>query len=70
MRDEAIAAFVVLHAGAATTEDGIVAWCAERLAGFRVPTSVEFVQELPRTAVGKIQKHVLKARWAERGVDA
>jgi crotonobetaine/carnitine-CoA ligase len=70
MRDEAIAAFVVLHAGAATTEDGIVAWCAERLASFRVPTSVEFVQELPRTAVGKIQKHVLKARWAERGVDA
>lgn len=69
MRDEAIAAFLVLHRDAEATEDGVIAWCAERLASFRVPSSVEFLDELPRTAVGKIQKHVLKADWLGRGVD-
>ena len=68
MRDEAIVAFVVLHPGAEATVDGIVAWCAERLASFRVPGSVEFVEDLPRTAVGKIKKHVLKAGLSQRVV--
>jgi crotonobetaine/carnitine-CoA ligase len=70
IREEAIAAFVVLHPGGAVDEEGMIAWCAERLATFRVPGSVEFLDELPRTAVGKIQKHVLKAQWLERRVDA
>jgi crotonobetaine/carnitine-CoA ligase len=70
MRDEAIAAFVVLRPDGAVSEEGIVAWCAERLASFRVPSSVEFLDALPRTAVGKIQKHVLRTRWLERGVGA
>jgi crotonobetaine/carnitine-CoA ligase len=70
MRDEAIAAFVVLREDATATEDGILGWCAARLASFRVPGAVEFLDELPRTAVGKIQKHVLKAQLLERGAEA
>ena len=62
MRDESIKMFVVLHEGAAVTEDELIAWSAARLAKFKVPGAVEFVAGLPRTSVGKIQKHILRKR--------
>jgi crotonobetaine/carnitine-CoA ligase len=61
MRDEAIKAYVVLREGRAATVEELIAWCAARLAKFRVPELVEFRSELPRTSVGKIQKHLLRA---------
>jgi crotonobetaine/carnitine-CoA ligase len=64
IRDEAIKAFVILHPDAAATADDLIGWCAERLAKFRVPEVVEFRQELPRTSVGKIQKHLLRSESA------
>jgi len=60
VRDQAIKIFVVLHEGAATTEEDIIGFCAERVVRFKVPSFVEFVDELPRTSVGKIRKHVLR----------
>jgi crotonobetaine/carnitine-CoA ligase len=62
MRDEAIIAFVVPHPGASISEQEIINWCRTRLAKFKVPSSVELVAALPRTSVGKIQKHVLRQR--------
>ena len=41
------------------TEDEIMAWCKERMAKFKVPTQVEFRDELPKTTVGKILRRVL-----------
>jgi long-chain acyl-CoA synthetase len=35
------------------------AWCKERLAPFKVPTSVEFIKEVPKTTVGKILRREL-----------
>ena len=67
MRDEAILAVVVPRGGeegrppAALTGDDVIGWCRERLAGFRVPQFVRFRAELPRTSVGKVRKHVLRA---------
>ncbi|MDP8922537.1 MAG: AMP-binding protein [Chloroflexota bacterium] len=61
IRDEAIVAFVVPRESTSPTADDLIAWCAERLAPFRVPERVELRAELPRTSVGKIQKHVLRA---------
>ena len=67
MRDEAIVAVVVPRGtergepAASLTEDEVIGWCRERLASFRVPHAVRFRTELPRTAVGKIRKHVLRA---------
>jgi acyl-coenzyme A synthetase/AMP-(fatty) acid ligase len=61
MRDEAIVAVVVVVEGESLDGDAVIAWCADRLASFRVPERVEFRDELPRTSVGKIQKHVLRA---------
>lgn len=62
MRDESIKVYLVLHEGMTATSEEIVQWCAERLATFKVPAMVEFVDELPRTSVGKIQKHLLRQR--------
>ena len=38
----------------------IIAHCKQRLAGYKAPTSVEFRDEIPRTATGKIQKFKLR----------
>ena len=65
IRDEAILALVIPGEGIAPTEAELIAWCAERLARFRVPERVIFRTELPRTSVGKIQKHLLRAEYAE-----
>ncbi|MCP5153941.1 MAG: AMP-binding protein [Ectothiorhodospiraceae bacterium] len=61
MRDEAIVAFVVPHAGATPSAATLIEWCRERLATFRVPSRIELRDTLPRTSVGKIQKHILRA---------
>ena len=47
--------------GESLESDTVIDWCKERLAGFRVPERIEFRQKLPRTSVGKIQKHLLRA---------
>jgi len=60
VRDEAIHAVVVLREGAVLTVDELIGHCRERLARFKVPDSVEFTGSLPRTSVGKIQKHLLR----------
>jgi len=57
---EAPHAYVVLKAGATATEPELIAYTRDRLAHFKAPHSVTFVQELPKTATGKIQKYVLR----------
>lgn len=64
MRDEAIKACVILREGAAATEAELIAWCAARLARFRVPEIGELYDDFPRTSVGKVQKHILRAQGA------
>ena len=53
-------AFVVLRPGTTSTGEELRAFARERLAGFKVPSGVTFVGELPKTATGKIQKNVLR----------
>ncbi len=60
MRDESIAAFVILRESQTATADEIISFCQQRLSKFRVPEVVEFRDEFPRTSVGKIQKHILR----------
>lgn len=57
-------AFVVLKAGASTTEDEMREFAREKMAHFKVPHSFDFVPELPKTATGKIQKYVLRGKKA------
>jgi acyl-CoA synthetase (AMP-forming)/AMP-acid ligase II len=53
-------AYVVARPGAAPAPEDLVAFCRERLAGFKVPRSVEFLPELPRNAGGKVLKRRLR----------
>ncbi len=53
-------AFVVIKAGQSATEEELRTFVRDRMAHFKVPKSVTFVDELPKTATGKIQKYVLR----------
>jgi fatty-acyl-CoA synthase len=59
---EAPHAFVVLHEGARADERELLDFARANLAHFKAPHSVTFIQELPKTATGKIQKYILRAR--------
>jgi len=61
---EAPHAFVVLKTGAAASADELRAFARDHLAHFKAPHTVTFVDELPKTATGKIQKFVLRGRRA------
>lgn len=64
---EVLKAIVVLRKGSAVTPAELLAATRRRIAEFKVPRSVEFVESLPRTPSGKIQKHVLREPyWAGR----
>jgi acyl-CoA synthetase (AMP-forming)/AMP-acid ligase II len=60
---EAVGAIVVLHDGAACDAAALQAHCRTRLAGYKVPRTVVFVQALPRTGSGKISKRELRQRY-------
>jgi acyl-CoA synthetase (AMP-forming)/AMP-acid ligase II len=53
-------AFVVRRPGAAVTEEDVVAFAKARLANFKVPREVEFVDTLPRNLAGKVLKTSLR----------
>lgn len=57
-------AFVVLRSGASATETQLTQFARDNLAHFKVPQWVSFVEELPKTATGKIQKFVLRGQRA------
>ena len=62
---ETIKALVVVAAGEEVTEADLIAHCRGRLAHFKCPTSIEFRDELARTATGKLQKFKLRAPFWE-----
>jgi acyl-CoA synthetase (AMP-forming)/AMP-acid ligase II len=62
---ELVTALVVRAPGADVTSDELVAFCRERLAGYKLPRRIEFRDELARTATGKLQKFKLRAPYWE-----
>jgi long-chain acyl-CoA synthetase len=59
-RGETVKAFIVAKEGQQLTEDEVVAYCKENLAAYKVPKIFEFIDELPKSAVGKILRRKLK----------
>jgi acyl-CoA synthetase (AMP-forming)/AMP-acid ligase II len=57
---ETIKAVVVRTPGSAVTDADLIAHCKQRMAGYKSPTSVDFVDAIPRTATGKVQKFKLR----------
>ena len=62
---ETVKALVVLAPDAEATEADLIAYCKSKLAGYKCPTTVEFRDELARTATGKLQKFKLRAPYWE-----
>src|SRR5690625_1457900 len=57
---ELVTAVVVISDGANVDAEDLIAWTRARLAAFKVPKRVEFVEQLPRNATGKILKRELR----------
>jgi fatty-acyl-CoA synthase len=58
-------AFVVLRPSARATEDELIAFVRSRIARYKAPANIAFLEELPRTSTGKVQKFELREReWA------
>jgi fatty-acyl-CoA synthase len=58
-------ALVVLRPGVTLEEEAVIAHCKARLAGYKVPRHVRFIEALPRTPSGKVEKHKLRARFPD-----
>ncbi len=57
-----VKAFVVSEPDAALDAEALVAFCKERIASYKAPREVEFVDALPRTETGKVQRYKLRAQ--------
>jgi len=62
IRDETIKAFVILRPNMQLSKEELIKFCEIHLAKFKIPEYIEFVDELPRTSVGKVQKHLLRLK--------
>ncbi len=60
-RGETVKACVVLKTGESATEEEIITFCREKLAAYKVPKIVEFRESLPKSAVGKVLRKILRA---------
>ena len=63
---EALKAWIVVKAGKQVTADELIAFCSSSLAPYEVPRRIEFIQELPKTAVGKILRRELVKMEVEK----
>ena len=54
---------IVVPTDDTATKDEILAFCIDKLARFKLPKSVEFVDEIPRNPTGKVLKHQLRERF-------
>jgi acyl-CoA synthetase (AMP-forming)/AMP-acid ligase II len=60
---EAVKACVVLKKGHQISERELIEFCKERLSGYKAPKSIDYMQELPHTATGKIMYPELRKRY-------
>ena len=58
-RGETVQAFVVLADDSSATEEELIAFCREHLAGYKVPSNIEFRPDLPKSTVGKVLRREL-----------
>ena len=65
-RGETLKAFIVRRCGETLTEEEVVAYCRERLAAYKVPKQIEFVEELPKSAIGKVLRRELREMEGKR----
>lgn len=65
-RGETVKAFIVPKPGETLTEEEIIAFCKERLSAYKVPKIIEFMDELPKSAIGKVLRRKLREMEMEK----
>ena len=60
VKGEMVKAFVVLKKGSSATQGELIEFCRQKLAGYKIPSEIEFRETLPRSAVGKILRRELR----------
>ncbi|MBW1869475.1 MAG: long-chain fatty acid--CoA ligase, partial [Deltaproteobacteria bacterium] len=65
-RGETVKAFIVPREGETLTEEDVIAFCKKKLAAYKVPKMIEFMDELPKSTVGKVLRRELREREIER----
>jgi long-chain acyl-CoA synthetase len=60
-RGETVKAYIVLKPGETATAEEIIAFCREKLAAYKTPKLVEFRTSLPKSAIGKVLRKILRA---------
>lgn len=60
-RGESVRAYVVLEDGSRLTEDELIEWTRERMAAYKYPREIRFVDQLPATTTGKLQRARLRS---------
>jgi long-chain acyl-CoA synthetase len=68
-RGESVKAWIVVKPSETLTEEEIKSWCSDKLAKYKVPTHIEFRDELPKTTVGKILRRELVREHQEAQVE-
>ena len=63
---EAVTAFVILHDGQTVSESDLLSFCREKLAGYKCPKAVIFLEKFPHTTSGKILKRKLRDWYADK----
>jgi len=66
-RGETVKVFVVVKEGETLTEEEVITYCRENLAPYKVPKIIEFIDELPKSAVGKVLRRKLKEMDEAKG---
>jgi long-chain acyl-CoA synthetase len=65
-RGETVKAFIVAKEGETLTEEEVTLYCKENLAAYKVPKIFEFIDELPKSTVGKVLRRKLKEMELEK----
>ena len=65
-RGETVKAFIVPKPGEVLTEEEVVAYCKKNLAAYKIPKIIEFIDELPKSAVGKIMRRKIRDMEREK----
>ncbi len=66
-RGETVKAFVVVVQGETMTEEDVISYCKEKLAAYKVPKYVEFLDDLPKSVIGKIMRKDLREIEMSKG---
>jgi long-chain acyl-CoA synthetase len=68
-RGETVKAFVVLKENQKATAEEIIEYCKKNMAKYKVPKSVEFPQELPKSNLGKVLRKILREEETKKSSD-